>query len=130
MIVIDASILIAHLDPTDAHHTAATALLRDTIDEDRGMSVLTIAECLVRPVRAGVAATVERALDRLEIAALSLDADQARQLAETRAQTGLRMPDAVVIHAALTRGGGVASADAGLRDAARACGLRVLPTSL
>lgn len=51
MNVMDASVLIAHLDSDDAHHDAAETLLVHAIDDDLGANPLTLAEVLVVPVR-------------------------------------------------------------------------------
>ncbi len=48
---LDASVLVAHLRPADAHHSAATELLRDALDEDLVAHAITIAEVLVGGVR-------------------------------------------------------------------------------
>lgn len=53
MIVLDASVLIAFLDPTDAHHSSARDLVRSASGQALGASVLTIAEVMVAPARAG-----------------------------------------------------------------------------
>ncbi len=53
MIVLDASVLIAHFDADDAHHRRATGLLVSLVDEEFGASPISLAEVLVGPVRAG-----------------------------------------------------------------------------
>ena len=53
MIVLDAIVLIAHFESTDAHHERATRLLLDAADESLGASLLTLAEVLVGPARVG-----------------------------------------------------------------------------
>lgn len=52
MIVLDASVVIAHLSGRDAHHAAATAYLRELADERLVMHRLHLAEVLVGGVRA------------------------------------------------------------------------------
>ena len=51
MIVLDASVLIAHLDSTDAHHDAARRVLHSAAGQDLAASVLTVAEVMVGPAR-------------------------------------------------------------------------------
>lgn len=123
MIVLDASVLIAFLDPTDAHHSSARDLVRSASGQALGASVLTIAEVMVAPVRAGRTAVVDDALDALRVQRLALTADVVVALAELRVSSGLRMPDCCVLLAAHATGGTVATFDNRLADAARALGL-------
>lgn len=53
VIVVDASVLIAHFDAGDAHHERAETLLLAVADEPLAASPLTLAEVLVGPARAG-----------------------------------------------------------------------------
>lgn len=49
MIVLDANVLIAHLDYTDALHERATDLLLDLADRQLGASPMTLADVLMGP---------------------------------------------------------------------------------
>lgn len=51
VIALDASVLVAHLRPADAHHSAATELLGDAVDGDLVAHAITIAEVLLGGVR-------------------------------------------------------------------------------
>lgn len=126
MIVLDASIVIALLDADDAHHAAADHLLREHLGEGFAMSALTLAEVLVRPVQTESAERVETALRALGVSVLPVASDDALPLARVRATTGVRMPDAVVLHTAQVAGGALATADRALADAARGRGVRTL----
>lgn len=53
MIVLDASLLIAHLDAGDANHEEAEELLAGTGSARLGASTITLAEILVAPARQG-----------------------------------------------------------------------------
>lgn len=97
MIVLDARILIAHLANNDAHHERATRLLVSLAGQPKTMSVLTRAEVLVGPARAGRRRAAEDILDQLRIGTCELPRDAAGQLAALRAHTGLRMPDCYVL---------------------------------
>lgn len=97
MIVLDARVLIAHLADDDAHHDRATRLLAGLAGQPKSMSVLTRAEVLVVPARAGRRRAAEDALDQLRISTCELPRDAAGQLAELRAHTDLRMPDCCVL---------------------------------
>ena len=97
MIVLDACVVIAHLASDDAHHERATQLLASLAGQPKTMSVLTRAEVLVVPARAGRRRAAEDILDQLSIGTWELPRDTAGQLAELRAHTGLRMPDCCVL---------------------------------
>lgn len=126
MIVLDASVLIAHLDERDAHHERASRLLADTGAEPLGASTITLAETLVAPTRAGRVEDVVAALDRLGVTELPLGDDAPARLARLRAQVGCKLPDCCVLLAAQEDGGTIASFDLGLVDAARSLGVPIL----
>ncbi|BBZ62570.1 type II toxin-antitoxin system VapC family toxin [Mycolicibacterium monacense] len=121
MIILDASVLIAHFESTDAHHVESTDLLAAHASEPFGSSVVTLAEIY--------AAAAERAdllgylLSRLEVVSLDLPAGSARRLGELRATTGLKMPDCCVLYTAEHHAAALATFDAKL--AARAAELGV-----
>lgn len=123
VIVLDASVLIAHLDAANLHHERATKLLLDAINETLGASPLTLAEVLVGPARAGRADLAEAALRELGLEVVTLDIDAPRHLAELRVRTQLRLPDCCVLLAARTVGGYVATFDDRLQRAAGELGL-------
>ena len=123
MIVLDASVLIAHLDERDAHHERAKRLLADTGAEPLGASTITLAETLVAPTRAGRSEDVSAALDRLGVAELPLGENAAADLAGLRVETGRKLPDCCVLLAAQAHDGVVTSFDSALIDAAGRLGL-------
>jgi predicted nucleic acid-binding protein len=125
VIVLDASVLIAHLDERDAHHQRATRLLADTGAEPLGASTITLAETLVAPTRAGRLEDVVVALDRLGVVELPLGDEAAAKLAQLRADIGSKLPDCCVLLAAREHGGTVASFDSALLAAADRSGLLV-----
>jgi predicted nucleic acid-binding protein len=124
VIVLDASVLIAHLDGSDRHHEQARDLLGASRSEPLGASPITLAETLVPPARAGRLDDAEAALQRLGVTELQLGTDAPRRLATMRAKVGLKMPDCCVLLAAQDHEGIVASFDSGLRAAARKLGLQ------
>ena len=128
MIVIDASVLIAHLDADDAHHARAGVLLKAAGPTPLTASRLTLAEVLVGPTRAGKLEVAMAALAQLGIDGVGLDADAPVRLAGLRASTSLKMPDCCVLLAAEQVNGQVATFDASLAAAARALGLGILET--
>ena len=126
MIVLDASVLIGHLDARDPHHEKATALLDATDAEPLGASAITLAETLVAPARAKRLGEAKAALERLGVEELALGEDAPARLAELRATTGRKLPDCCVLAAAQQHGGSVASFDGALRKTARKLGLEIL----
>lgn len=127
MIVVDASVLIAHLDARDTHNQKAAALLEAAVAEPLGASAITIAEVLVGPVRAGRLEEASAALTRLGLHEIGLGEGAAARLATMRARTRLKLPDCCVLLAAEDREAEeVASFDNRLAAVAAAMGLRLL----
>lgn len=102
MIVLDASVLIAHLDARDALHGQAEAALRSIASAPLAASPLTVAEVLVGPARAGRLDDGVAALRTIGLAEVPLAPTAAARLAELRASSGLKLPDCCVILAAET----------------------------
>lgn len=109
MIVVDASVLIAFLDPTDGHHAAAVELLAEATPPLL-VHPHTAAEVLVAPVRRGLGDEVWATLT-----AIGVEIDDApidpRQLAELRATSGCKMPDCCALATAAARSCTVATFD-------------------
>lgn len=101
MIVVDASVFIAYLDPNDAHHSAAVELLADAAPP-LVVHPVTAAEVLVAPVRRGIAESVWA-----DLVAIGVEVDQSpidpMQLAELRVATGRKMPDCCLLAVAAVR---------------------------
>jgi toxin FitB len=112
VIVLDASVLIAHLDERDTHHERATRLLVDTGAEPLGASTITLAETLVPPTRAGRLEDVVAALGWLGVTELPLGDCAPARLARLRAEIGSKLPDCCVLLAAQEHRGTVASRSA------------------
>jgi predicted nucleic acid-binding protein len=127
VIVLDASVLIAHLDSADAHHEEARGLLETSGGEALGASAITLAETFVSPARAGRLEEAESAVRQLGVEQLTIGADAAGRLATLRAGTRLKMPDCCVLLAALDRQALLASFDSSLLAAARELGLKTSP---
>jgi predicted nucleic acid-binding protein len=108
--VLDAGVVIALLDASDAHHPAAVESVGNA--RDRGDPLLlpasAYAECLVSPHRRGpqAVAVVDRFLDSLPARVEPADRSIAGAAAALRAAhgTSLRLPDALVIATAIVRG--------------------------
>jgi predicted nucleic acid-binding protein len=120
VIVLDACVLIAHLDRHDVHHAAATERLLEVADQPFGASAISLAEVLVAPTRAGSLSAAQAALRTLEIAELSLPPNASERLAALRVDTSLKLPDCCVLLAAETAPGSVLTFDERLaREATR-----------
>ena len=111
MIVLDASVLIAHLDSHDLHHEKAVALLNANPAEELSASVLTIAEVLVGPARAGVLDRALTALEQLGLTGVEITENAATRLALLSAETGMKIPDCCVVLAAEESGAGLGTFD-------------------
>lgn len=124
MIILDASVLIAHLSGADMHHEAERLLLAN--DDPLAVSQMTLAEVLIEPERRGRLRDALDAVRVLGVTELSLPPDAAGQLARLCVETRLKLPDCCVILAAQQETATVATFDARLGQAARALGLSVV----
>lgn len=114
LIVLDASVLIALLDPADPHHQAARAALDVHADDDLRIPAHTLSEALVHPIRAGKEREARRLIAGLEIVVDPVDEEVGIAAARLRARHGsaLRMPDALVLaYADVRKAGRVLTAD-------------------
>lgn len=126
MIVLDASVLIAHLDASDRHHERAVDLLVGTADVPFGASTVTLADVLVAPARGGRLDAARAVLDTLGVRELPLADGAAARLASLRADTGLKLPDCCVLLAAqVAHARAIASFDDRLTAAAERLGMEI-----
>lgn len=121
--VIDAGIVIAALDSSDAHHAASVDALRTARASGDALIVpaSAYAEALVGPSRRGpdTIATVDALLDALPVVVEPATREVARKAAALRARHGraLRLPDALVLATASVVGADhVLTTDAGWPD--------------
>lgn len=126
MIVLDANVVIALLDPNDRHHPRATDLLAEHATEGFRMHQLTLAEVLVGAVRAGRGSQRFGDLMSLGVVAHEPGANEPLVLAELRAATGLKMPDCCVLAVAQQATLPIATFDEQLAHAAQRLGLETL----
>jgi predicted nucleic acid-binding protein len=123
--VLDACVVIAHLDPDDAHHGAATEALVAAATAPILAHPLTIAECLVGAVAADVGnETVER-IRAMGVDIVEVDRGAPLRLAQLRSATRLRMPDCCVLDVAQQAGASVLTFDRRLAAAAQKLGVAV-----
>ena len=100
MIVVDASVLIAHLDERDALHARAGDALLEAANRRLGCSPITLAEVLVGPARRDRLDAARVAVAELDVEEIPLGEDAPVRLAALRAGSGLKMPDCCVLLAA------------------------------
>lgn len=127
MITLDASVLIAHLQPNDRHHSEATEYLRSQVAEQFLVHSLTMAEVLVGGVRVGRASELVADLDAIGVRVAERAPSEALDLAVLRVGTGLKLPDCCALHTALANGTKLATFDARLTTVARNYQLTVGP---
>jgi predicted nucleic acid-binding protein len=129
-VALDATVLIAHFGGLDAHHAAASRMLREAAAENWGLVIhpITLAECLVGAARNGRAHQRHRQIEALGVVVAPIDHDAPLRLAELRAETRLRIPDCCVLDVAQTLGAGVVTFDGLLAETGRSLGVTVLPS--
>lgn len=125
MIAMDASVLIAHLNPADPRHLAATAILLAAGPGRMLVHTITLAEVLVGGVRAGQGALMRDDLRAAGIRVAPHDDDEPLRLAELRASSGLKLPDCCVLDVAIHHQASLATFDDALAAAARKRGVPV-----
>ena len=111
MIVLDASVVIAHFAVADAHHHDATELLLRSAGERLVVHPLTVAEILVRPAVQGRELKQLERLKSMQVETWAMDADAPLRLARLRASANLAMPDCCVLDLALQMRGSIATFD-------------------
>lgn len=126
MIVLDASVVIAHFASHDAHHDVATGFFRENLDESFLAHSLTLTEILVGPLRAGREAFVLQQLDALGITEWMPPAGSAARLARLRVDIALTLPDCCVLDAAMETTSALATFDERLGRAAASMGVDVV----
>jgi len=126
MIVLDANVLIALFDADDALHARAETLLRSHDDEQLSISALTLAEFLIHPTAAGIAARAQLFVANMGIIVAPLLGDDATYLAGLRGATGLKMPDAIVLWLAQSSAAKLMTLDDHLARAAMGLGIDVV----
>jgi len=127
VIVVDASVLVAHFSQQDSHHMASAQLLRAAASEALVAHSLTLAEVLVGGVRIGRGQEMLADLMALGVQPASRDDNEPLRLATLRVSTGLRLPDCCALDTALTTTARLATFDGGLAKAARRLGVPTLP---
>ncbi len=103
-VALDADVVIAFLDPSDAQHQQAVDLLRGRLagGVDVLIAATVYAEVIVRPLQHGTDGTVDEFLAAIGAHVVDADRALARRAAQLRARHGaLRLPDALSLATAL-----------------------------
>jgi len=100
VIVVDASVLIAHLDERDALHRRAEDALLEAAEQTLACSPITLAEVLVGPARRSRLDEARAAIAELELDVIPLGDDAPVRLATLRAASGQKLPDCCELLAA------------------------------
>lgn len=127
--ILDASVVIALRSSRDPHADAARALILGA--GELLIHPVTLAEALVVPARAGIAAEVRtRLVDGLGIRVWEPDFDEPLRIAELRAATRVALPDCYVLGLAEATDMSLATFDARLAAEARVRDVVVVPPFL
>lgn len=102
LVLLDSSVLIAALNPKDAHHQAA--LNSDSGGNQFIISSISITELMPRAIRDGIDQPIWRALTAMVVEIVNLDGPLAMSAARIRASKGLKTPDALISATAQERG--------------------------
>lgn len=127
MIALDVSVVIAYLNPRDAHHDVATAYLRHSAGERFVIHSLNLTEVLVGGVRVDRGQEMRSDLEAVGIEVADLPEDESLRLARPRVQCGLKLPDCCALDTALATGSALATFDEALARTARGLGIDVTP---
>lgn len=127
--VLDAGVLIALMNPGDAHYADAVAVVRrGAVAGALVAHAMTVAESAVGAAEHGLLEQVRRAFDGLGLATAESDDEQPWRLAALRAETRLPLPDCCVLDVAIESGGDLATFDTRLAAAARRHGVALATT--
>jgi predicted nucleic acid-binding protein len=117
-VALDADVLIAFLDASDAQHEAAIDALRPRLATGQQILIAAsvYAEILVRPLQRGSDHAVDAFVDAISATIVPIDRSIARRAAQLRgAHRALRLPDAISLATALVVGAEFVTLDRRLR---------------
>ena len=129
IVVLDASALIALLSSDDPHHDWAVQMFIDTVACNYQMTALNKAEAMVHPTRLGKLESFLASLEHLRIEVAAIEDIDTVGIAEIRATTNLKMPDALVLYQAEKVQGAIATTDNELTRVARSRSVGVFKPS-
>ena len=123
MIVLDTCVLIAFADPANIFHAESQRILATT--EPLAITALSGAELMVHPSQ-DQSRQWRGMLRKLAINVFPITEDDMESIADTRRESGLKMPDALVLWLARTHEAAVASFDQRLLDRAGQLGVAIV----
>lgn len=123
--VLDASALIALFNSKDSHHAWAIKAMNDTLDLDLKMPALTYSEALAIPFEKNFQNEFLAGISGLNLELINIESNEALEMAKLRAETKLRIPDVVVLHAAIKLSATLVTADTKLAKTALSQGIKV-----
>lgn len=123
MIVLDAGVIIAFFNRDHVHHVSCARFIEANAAERFCASGVTLAETLVRAVEQDVAEELLEDYETLGIEPVDVPGGSAAALARVRAESGLRMPDAIVLFTAELTRAELATTDAAAARAAERRGI-------
>lgn len=124
MTVLDASLLIATMQPADAHHRDAVNIIRrSAVTGALAVHPITLAESAVGAAQRDRLDQLRDAFARLGLIVMHPDAEQPWRLAQLRARTGLPLPDCCVLDTAVESSDLLATFDERLAARARDLGV-------
>jgi len=123
VIILDTCVLIAFADPANIFHADSQRILATT--EALAITALTGAELMVHP-SPDQSRQWRAMLRRLTIDVVPITEDGMESIADTRRESGLKMPDALVLWLARTHEAAVASFDQRLLDRAGELGIAIV----
>ena len=129
MITLDASLVIAHLQPRDPHHETATSYLREHADQPLLIHSLNLAEVLVGGVKAGRGQELLDDLHAIGLRVAEQHEGEPLRLAALRVETGLKLPDCCALDTAIASESTLATFDEPLAAAARSRHVKIGPAS-
>lgn len=98
LIVLDASVVVAFLDPVDLHHGGAVSALEEHVEDEIVLPTSAYAEALVHAAREGELDTVKEKVKALLTRVEPIDEPIAEEAARLRAwHPALRLPDALAL---------------------------------
>lgn len=125
MIVLDANVMIAVLDPQDSHFAPARRFFVAHASERLAAHRLTMAEALVLAANGGSEVAAAAAISALGVGRFD-EPDDPIELARLRASSGLKMSDCCVLYAAIRERAQLATFDARLAKVASEMGVPVV----
>ncbi|MDR1512211.1 MAG: PIN domain-containing protein [Propionibacteriaceae bacterium] len=125
--ILDANVLIAIADPADSRHADALRAVAAIPPGERLVHPVDFAEVLVGPAVRGLAAQAAADWVDVGVVVLSGDAVAPVDVANARARTGVRLPDAYALASAIGRHAPLMTFDRRLRAAATREGVTVVP---